>query len=144
MNRSQVTPSQLRLTYALGLFILVLLFTSDLVNTRAKILNDVEVGLINGTYILAELIGDEPIVSNETVIEFLENIRLEPLTQITVMDTTFNVIAEFSEDNSPRHIRLSESGLIVLMASSRTFALETCYQQFAIYVFLMVLDAVAG
>jgi PAS domain S-box-containing protein len=179
MIRSQVTPSQLRLTYVLGLFILALLFTADLVKTRAKILNDVEVGLVNGTYVLAKMIGYEPVVSSETVLEFLGNIRLEPLTQITVMDTTFNVIAEFSEDNSPRHIRLSESELIaliadhnahapkvftsadgnelvlklnhlqdkpyfVLMASSRTFALETFYQRFAIYAFLLILAAVVG
>lgn len=179
MNRSQVTPSQLRLTYVLGLFILALLFTADLVKTRAKILNDVEVGLVNGTYVLAKMIGYEPVVSSEPVLEFLGNIRLEPLTQITVMDTAFNVIAEFSENNSPRHIRLSESELIaliadhnahtpkvftsadgnewvlklnhlqdkpyyVLMASSRTFALETFYQRFAIYAFLMVLTAVVG
>jgi PAS domain S-box-containing protein len=95
------------------------------------------------------------------------------------MDTMFNVIAEFSEDNSPRHIRLSESELIaliadhnahapkvftsadgsewvlklnhlqdkpyfVLMASSRTNALETFYQRFAIYLFLLILAAVTG
>lgn len=104
MNRSQVTPSQLRLTYALGLFILLFLFTADLVKTHAKILSD------------------EAVVSGETVNAFLENIRLEPLTQITVMDTTFTVIAEFSEDNSPRHIRFSQSELIALIADHNAHA----------------------
>lgn len=45
MNRTVVTPKQLRLVYGTGILILFLLFTADLVRTRQALLIGIEHGL---------------------------------------------------------------------------------------------------
>lgn len=50
-------------------------------------------------------------MTERNLIEILENVNLDPQTQITVLDTTYNVVAVFpSELNIPR-VELSESEL---------------------------------
>lgn len=111
MNRTVVTPKQLRLVYGTGILILFLLFAADLVRTRQALLIGIEHGLENAAYVLARLLSDEPQVTERNLIEILDNVNLDPHTQITVMDTTFKVIVEHPAGSGDNHIRLTESEL---------------------------------
>lgn len=114
MNRTVVTPKQLRLVYGTGIVILFILLTADLVRTRQLLLNDIENGLENAAYVLARMLGDKPEVTERDLIEILDNVNLDPNTQITVMDTTFKVMLEFPPEMNNRRIRLSETELRTL------------------------------
>lgn len=111
MNRTVVTPKQLRLVYGTGILILFFLFTADLLRTRQNLLIGIEHGLENAAYVFARLLSDEPEVTERNLIEILDNVNLDPHTQITVMDTTFKIIVEHPAGAGDSHVRLTQAEL---------------------------------
>lgn len=109
MNRSNVTPRQLRLAYWLSLTLLFMLFTMDLLNTRAIRMQELELRLQNGSYLLARILQNEPSFSQDRLDDVMREIRLGNHAQIMVLDSSLTAVAYFPKEGADTRVRLSKA-----------------------------------
>lgn len=95
MKRSPVTPKQLWTAFWLLLSLLAILFIADLNHTRSELIDEAQTRLDNGSYLLSRALSNEPVIDEATVVDILNHIRLGPFVQISILDTSFNIITTY-------------------------------------------------
>lgn len=120
MNRSTVTPGQLRLVYWLSLTLLFMLFSMDLLNTRAIRLTELEQRLKNASYLLARILQNEPVIDQDRLDDVMREIRLGTHAQIVVLDSSLTAVAYYPKEGADSRVRLTNAMIQTMVAQDES------------------------